>query len=576
MKQIKKKSKSLSRINPSTILSIGHYELNYSITLNDDDINKYNIKDISNLKTYEDITFIVENKYLWNQIEIETENNLMNLLLYLNKINSEANKSYIEFISYECPIYYNDSIKTMIQTVNEFHFIFVNNYSINQESKKYFKLKIKFHDKETIINFDSSDICKTEENLEEVKSSHTNYLKNETNIFNKIKLDCVSYDYFICSLKDTMEINPYDNFIEFLVYIKINFGALLAIEYEDLTDDFKDSKSMALLNKIYLITDIFLFDEKDTISNFKQHYEVFSKDINKKQIDSNKENINIQNLPQNNFKDINGKDIFDYFKHTITCNGTLSILNNKLGIFLDNKFSKISFIEVPMNIKATTISYEIKPYPKLTHSTVDLVEFYKGKLRQKRNYYKYILYGGILSKIVLSKRKNIGLEVIYTAYLTGCEILKKILYLKSNDIPIPNNQKFFQIKINNGKINDYVKNQYLNKKENRFVLDCTNLKKSKLKYYVPLFDENLQEFFGKKITQKELVNRGLIDSKGYVNYDPIYRSAMGVPKNVSQKYSSPLGEKVNKGMKPTKRKLPVIKRKLTNLSKVSKNQHTIG
>ena len=43
-----------------------------------------------------------------NPLKIETENKFINLLIYLNKISIEANKSYIEFISYETPIYYNE------------------------------------------------------------------------------------------------------------------------------------------------------------------------------------------------------------------------------------------------------------------------------------------------------------------------------------------------------------------------------------------------------------------------------------------------------------------------------------
>ena len=170
---------------------------------------------------------------------------------------------------------------------------------------------------------------------------------------------------------------------------------------------------MALLNKIYLLTDIFLFDEKDTINNFKKHYELLSKENNKNNKNKNKldENKSQKEPPDNKSsplpveennkcespsqivvkkkhkeKNMTEKDIFDYFKHTIACNGALSILNNKLAIFIDNYFSKVTFIEVPMNIKATTLSYEIKPYPKLSHTNVDIVEYFKGKLRQNKNF----------------------------------------------------------------------------------------------------------------------------------------------------------------------------------------------
>ena len=97
-----------------------------------------------------------------------------------------------------------------------------------------------------------------------------------------------------------------------------------------------------------------------------------------------------------------------------------------------------------------------------------------------------------------------------------------MLHIIANDIPIPKNHNFYVIKINNNKINDYMKKEYLNKKENKFLLDCTNYEKSKLKYYVPLSDQNFQEFFENKKVQKDLISKGFINSTGFVNYDPIF------------------------------------------------------
>jgi hypothetical protein len=333
---------------------------------------------------------------------------------------------------------------------------------------------------------------------------------------------------------------------------------------------------MALLNKIYLLTDIFLFEEKDAHNNFKKHYEILyeGNDKKNKKYDESKNQKDYENIEENKIysninvnsrkkleisksnnvisskynnteRTLSEKDIFDYFKHTIACNGSLSIYSNKLAIFLDNNFSKITFLEVPMNSKATILSYEIKPYPKLTHSTVDLVESYRGKLRQKKDFFKSIFYGGILNKIFSIKTKNIGLEILYSAYLTGHEILKKMLHIITNEIPVPKNPNFFIIKINNNEVNDYVKKEYLNKKENKFVLDCTNYEKSKLKYYVPLFDYNLQEFFENKKVQKDLINKGFINSKGFINYDPVYRQGMKIPKKLLQRNYSFLNQNNN-------------------------------
>ena len=618
MKVTRKRAKSVSKYTPSTILSLGHYDIDYYITLSEEDMLKFHIEDVTQLKKYEDISFIIENQYLWQKIQLKTENRFINLLLYLNKISNDSNKSYLEFIPYEEPVFYNEAVKNMLKTVNDFNFFFVNNCSLNPETKKYFSLTIKYNDQETIFNFDKgendNEIQKEsgeEKNKEEEKKGDT-YLKNENNPFNKIKCDCPQYNYFICSIEESLSIKPYEDFIEFVIYAKLNYGALLAIEYGNISDNFNDKESMTLLNKLYLITDIFLFDEIDAIYNFKKHYEIFTKEKSKKKYFANGENlsdeqsqnnksefnddiksqISIQNnIKQKNLnrynsvtrrrKDMTVKDLFEYFKKTIACNGALSILNSKLGIFLDVNFSKVTFIEVPMNIKATLLSYDIKPYPKLSHNNVDLVELYKGILRQKRDFFKSIFFAGILNKIFHIKRKNFGMDVLYSGYLTGHEIVKRLLHLTTNEIPYPDNPKFYLVKINDNEVDEYVKKEYYNKKESKFVLDCTNLEKSKLKNYVPLFDYNLHEFFENKAIQKELANKGFINSKGFVNYDPYYRKGMGVPKkNVLRNSSASnpnilIKKQVESNLKnmkkrvllnpviPTKVKLPVIQCRVT-------------
>ena len=98
MKQTKKRSKSVSTIRNtqiSKVLSLGHFRIDYSITLDDDDMRAYNLTDISKLKTYDDIKFIVENIRLWDKIRLTTDNNFVNLLIYLNKINVDSNKIYL-------------------------------------------------------------------------------------------------------------------------------------------------------------------------------------------------------------------------------------------------------------------------------------------------------------------------------------------------------------------------------------------------------------------------------------------------------------------------------------------------
>ena len=108
-------------------------------------------------------------------------------------------------------------------------------------------------------------------------------------------------------------------------------------------------------------------EQRRNSSAFKEENKsLMSSKINSKKLSSNQSHISI--IPFNHrgkIRLLTEKDIFDYFRFDIACNGGLSILNSKLGIFIDENFSKVTFIEVPMNSRALIFSYDIKPHPKL-------------------------------------------------------------------------------------------------------------------------------------------------------------------------------------------------------------------
>ena len=106
------------------------------------------------------------------------------------------------------------------------------------------------------------------------------------------------------------------------------------------------------------------------------------------------------------------------------------------------------------------------------------------------------------------------MEALYPAYLKGHELLKRILHLKTKNIEFPDNPKFYIVKLNNGEIENFLTKHNNGKKEKKFILDCINLEKSHLKYYVPLFDDNLHEFFDNDITKKELEKKVSLIQKG--------------------------------------------------------------
>ena len=276
---------------------MGHYNIDYSITLDDDDMRAFNLTDINKLKTYNDIKFIVENLSLWNKIRLTTDNNFVNLLLFLNRINTESNKIYLEFLSYEEPVYLNNEVKQMLQSVNETNYFFVNETALNPKEKKTFTLTINFRERTQVIKFNELEDDEKNYNVDnEIQEEGDTKLKKEQqdeeeeepehnlqgSIFDKIKLTCDSYNYFLCSIGESLETTPYEDFVECVVDCKLKYGALIVTEYGDYVDYFSDKETMTLLNKLYLITDIFLFDEKEALSNFKKHYEILTKENSKK------------------------------------------------------------------------------------------------------------------------------------------------------------------------------------------------------------------------------------------------------------------------------------------------------
>ena len=106
---------------------------------------------------------------------------------------------------------------------------------------------------------------------------------------------------------------------------------------------------------------------------------------------------------------------------------------------------------------------------------------------------------------------------------------------------------------------------------------------------MPLFDYNLQEFFENKKVQKDLINKGFINSKGFINYDPVYRNEMKIPKKIFQRNYSFLNQNINKQVRsnsknrilncmspPTKIKLPKIQNRYAEKLNNSSSSNSIN
>ena len=517
--------KTQTNENANSILFLGHFDAEYNLELTEQELAKFNIENIENLHDSKDLKFLVENQNLWNKIDISSSNDILNCALFLSRVLGEA-KIKVDYLTFEKPKFSveEEDFKNIFMFVNKKFNLRLIPKALKGDVQCKFKLNLKCGDK--IKNFEigngsvEEDYYENEENDDDQlrkkngeskinnyhNNNNDNNNDNEETIFTKCHIT-KKYNYFLCKIDDAKDIEKIEDFIKFITDLKINKSTNICIIFNDTSEQFDGDDEMKNLNKIYLLTDTFLMDTNSALKCFNIHYKKFTN--NKK-----------------NEKEMTEKDLIDYFSATICCGGALSILNSKISFFVDENFSKITIIEVPMNGKANVLNYEIRPFPKINHSNIDSIDNFKKTLRENREFFKAVYFGGFFSKFATSKNKIKGNEIFYPSHLTGVEILKRILDLSVNNMNLPLNQRFYIVRLNQKEINEYLKQEAIAKKEGNFVLDCTNVNKSKMKYYVPLFDYNLHEYFATKSVQKDLLNKGFINSKGFVNFDPLYRAGM--------------------------------------------------
>ena len=510
----KNKSKSTTEGSIIRILSMGNVDLTYTLSLSQEDITKYKI-DFEHLSKIKDLSFLYNAKALWVKIFLTTTNPTLSTLLYLNR--STVNKTYIEYLCYKLPSYGENeqSLSEMLNAVNELNYLFLNKKTQLFSVKGTCKLTL------NLLYNGATKTFELGQDPKEKKTMKIKVKKSEAPSFlDKIHLECKSYDYYLSNITDAFQFNIIEDYIEFLTFLKTKHNANIIIHYTDVTEKISSHDDMININTIYLLTDTFIIDTKSAYVNFNQHYKTF-------------------NTKSKNNTDIEANKVNSYFINSICCGGQLSLINSKVAILYEENLSKITLIEVPSTGKSLILNYDIKPFPKINHTNVDLIEEYKRILKENADYYTHIFIGGFLSRFVNGAGKNKGIDTLYSSYLAGVSLIKRILTFKVKDCELPSTLNFYIVRLNQGDIAKYVRQYYLDRKEGKFVLDCTNPTKARMKSYVPLFDNNLHEFFGKDIIKKELKKKGFINSKGFVNYDPLYREEM-IPKLRRRKSPKPL------------------------------------
>jgi hypothetical protein len=294
---------------------------------------------------------------------------------------------------------------------------------------------------------------------------------------------------------------------------------------KDKDKDEEPSEEMKQLNKFYYLTDIYFFDKGQATNDFNEHYKAFTKDKNKKKIK------------------INSKNVYDYFAKGIATGTEPTVPADKTGLFLD-EFKR--FIIITVSKKSTSKhEYDCQPFPKVNPHNLDEVKTYKDKLKENKNEYYPLFLANMVTSMAGSAPKCTKAEVLYPAFLNGMDIIKKNVEYKKNGIEIPSeDMSFYKIKRHPKALAAELEKLAKDEQEGKFLLDCTNLITSNKKEYVSLYDYHLKNFFSSQIIRNDLKNKGFIDEKGYIMYDPVYRSVMGA--NCKNKKPLTEQEKTNK------------------------------
>ncbi len=430
---------------------------------------------------------------------------------------------------------------------NENHnYAYDNNYQNNtneMEENKYFKIETNdyYQNANENINLLSED--KTNNNTNNVnKFGSTNGTFNCTKTHEfpldeiyEINFNIGSYHYIYIdmnfSVGKDME-TSLEKICSFIQWAWENFRYIKIVLYLPKIGEYflnLNKTIMNDLNEIFSIADILLFEKKDIVSYKKLLKEI--SDIKKNTIYAN---FNILNINNSN-SIIFGSNINDRFLQRE------ERVENKWEEFFLNEF-KIKKRNVPLIVYPTKTlvvidelknifiyekNYENKIifktenefnlYPqKINHTNQNIISMYKSCL--KENYFELrgIFFGAFLSKIM---QKPVKVDTIisrdYTGgYLLSIELTKKFLKIFFNQNPYPTKNEFYLIKLDKILANTKLSEDVHRRRETKFVLDCVNQKKSYLKFYQPLNDYYLKDFFDGRSVSNTMKNYGYVKNNG--------------------------------------------------------------
>ena len=483
-------------------------------------INKYNyVEDLESLFFQVDLINKEDNIYYNNfnnqekekinymdYISLSSKNNLINTLLFINR--AYKTKTFIEFIMLNQMEFSDNTkfVRKMLKEIfNKNYFFIIENKIFDIPSKVKFVIKILNDNDDQIISMKSFELFEINEmELEQNIICEKDEDKGNGTIFkNKINYNFLQTDYFLLDMNtlDDMNLSNNTNFSNDIHDIIKTYPKIKIILITGENINRIEENHLIFNQQLIQLSDI-IFSFRDKLNNFFQIY-----------------NQTLKN------------------KSVFCCNN----FSENLDIIANQKLRKYDLIideinKSRMNVPRLTVLFEefqeIIIYRQGYQMKIDYFESFYLKTTKTKNISKieylysnpekfvHIFIAGFLSRLLHKK----SLRVCVSA---GDLLIKKCLFLYLNNNQCLNDVDEYNVfvpklkKYNEKKIKEKIlENEKLFSKENKFILDCTNILKSRKKDYNPLFDENCASYLLKNQNLKHLKYIGFINKKGIILKDP--------------------------------------------------------
>ena len=540
------------------VCSIGILDININLVLRKSqaynfsfDINAYNkVEDLENLffpeRTLDKYSTKNENvKNLkinyFDYISLSSDNNLINSLLYINR--AYKTKTFIEFIMLNQFEFSNSTkfVRKLLQEIFDRNYFFIiENKILDIPSKIKFTIKILNDMDDQIISMKSFELFEINDleikpNLMKAKNSDMNSIKNnvetnnnlffENNYIPVLNMDKIIYnfektDFFLLdmnTIKDFKLLNNKD-FSIFLFEIIKKYPLIKIILIVDDNINNIGKENLKLNKQLIELSDI-IFSFQDKINNF---FKVYNSSIKS---ESKQLKYYLSNL--NEYSNVIGNQTPRIYDLIIEDRDKCRKNIPRITIIFE-EFNKVTiYKQLGINMK---LDY-VETFHITTSNTKNVNKL--QYLYCNNNLFYHIFIAGFLSRMIYNKSLRVCVGAGDLLIKKNLKLfMKNIDYINDIDkynVLVPSIRKSRKMRLNEKIIKEH---EELLHKENKFILDCTNLIKSKKKDYNPLYDENCASYLLKNQNMKHLKEVGFINKNGVILKAPDIIRATDKNKNI--------------------------------------------